>query len=150
MPIWVTPRTLDELNELEQRTAAGRCGIRFTAIGPDWLEATAPHDRRTAAPDGALHPGVLAILAETVGSIAANLCIDTATHACLGQALDVNHPGPVTAGPVRARARPVALDERAHVWDVDMHDATGARVANARLTMAIVRARRRIKVDPAR
>ena len=55
MSIWVTPRTLAELNEFEQRTAAGGCGIRFTALGDDWLEATVPLDRRTAAADGGLH-----------------------------------------------------------------------------------------------
>ena len=144
MAIWITPRTLDELNAFERWTAAGGCGIRFTAIGDDWLEATVPLDPRTAAADGTLHAGSLAIVAETVGSIAANLCIDIATHACLGQALDVDHPEPVSAGPVRARATVIALGERTHVWNVDMRDAAGRRVAVARLTMAIVRARPRI------
>lgn len=150
MSIWVTPRTLDELNELEQQTAAGGCGICFTALGDDWLEATVPLDHRTAAADGSLHPGALAIVAETVGSIAANLCVDTATRACLGQALDVNHPDAVTAGPIRARATAIALGEHSHVWNIDMADARGARVAVARLTMAIVRARPTVKVTAAR
>ena len=147
MSIWVTARTLDDLNALEQRTAAGGCGIRFTGLGVDWLEATLPLDGRTAAADGSLHAGALAIIAETVGSIAANLCVDTSTHTCLGQALDVNHPEPVTAGPVRVRATPIALNELTHVWNIDMRDAAGRRVAVARLTMAIVRARARIKID---
>lgn len=150
MSIWVTPRTLEELNAFEAQTAAGGCGIRFSGIGEDWLEATVPIDRRTAAADGSLHPGALAIVAETVGSIAANLCVDTTTKACLGQALDVNHPEPVTAGPVRARASAVALGEHTHVWNIDMIDSNGARVAVARLTMAIVRARPRVSASPAR
>ena len=147
MSIWVTPRTLDELNAFEQHTAAGGCGIRFSALGEDWLEATVPLDGRTAAADGSLHAGSLAIIAETVGSIAANLCIDAATHACLGQALDVNHPEPISAGPVRARATPLALGEHTHVWNIEMWDATQTRMAVARLTLAIVRARPRFKVD---
>ena len=150
MSIWVTPRTLDELNEREGRAAAGRCGVRFTAIGADWLEATVPLDHRTAAPDGSLHAGALAIIAETVGGIAANLCIDTSTHAGVGQSLEVNHPVLVIAGPVRARANALALGTRAHVWNIDMRDSRDRLVANARLTMAIVRARARLSLDGAR
>ena len=147
MSIWVTPRTLDELNERERLTAAGRCGVRFTAIGADWLEATVPLDPRTAGPNGSLHAGALAIIAETVGGIAANLCLDTSTHAGVGQVLEVDHPGPVTAGPIRARASALALGERTHVWTIDMRDAAGTWVANARITMAIVRARPRLHLD---
>ena len=150
MSIWVTPLTLDELNERERLTAAGRCGIRFTAIGADWLEATAPLDPRTAAPDGSLHVGALAILAETVGSIATNLCLDALMHAAVGQVLDVTHPRPVIAGPVRARASALALGESAHVWAIDMWDSTDTWVGNARLTMAIIRARPRLRLDGGR
>ena len=150
MSIWVTPLTLDELNERERLTAAGRCGIRFTAIGADWLEATAPLDPRTAAPDGSLHVGALAILAETVGSIATNLCLDPSVHSAVGQVLDVTHPWPVIAGPVRARAHPLALDASSHVWSIDMRDSTDSWVSNARLTMALIRARPRLRLDGGR
>jgi len=144
--IWFTPRTLDELNEREQQTAAGRCGVRFTAMGANWLEATVPLNHCTAAPDGGLHAGALAIIAETVGGIAANLCLDTASQAGVGQVLEVNHPGPVVAGPIRARATALALGEGAHLWTIDMHDSSGTWVANARLTVAIVRSRPRLRL----
>ena len=92
----------------------------------------------------------LAIVAETVGGIAANLCIDTARHAGVGQKLDVSYPERAIAGSVRARSRALVLDGLAHLWSIDTNDATGTWVANARLTVAIVRARPLLKLDGAK
>lgn len=74
--IWKYQPDLDALNQTRQHTAVEHLGIRFTAIGDDWLEAVMPVDHRTKQPAGILHGGATALLAETIGSVASVLIID--------------------------------------------------------------------------
>ncbi|HYM24502.1 MAG TPA: hotdog fold thioesterase, partial [Vicinamibacterales bacterium] len=83
MSSWVTPRTIAELTAASRNTASAAVGIQFTAIGDDWIEATLPLDERTQRDAGVVDPGALAILAETLGSIAATMCIDATRQMCL-------------------------------------------------------------------
>ncbi len=135
---WTRSVTLEELQALNRQTADEHCGIRFTAIGEDWLEATEPLDTRTRAPNGELHNGALALLAESIGSVAANLCIDASRQHCVGQILHLSLPVSVTAGPIRARAVAVAVLKQSHVWRIEMRDAAGTTVGAAQLTMAVL------------
>jgi len=137
MSPWTRKFNLEDLDAIGEGTASQYFGIRYTAIGEDWIAATIPLDARTRNADGALHPGALGILAETIGSVAASLCI--ASHRiCVGQILHINHPTPVTRGPVHATASLVTILDDSHVWNVEMKDSTGAVVGAARLAMAIL------------
>ncbi len=70
--------SLEQLNTLSRNTAIASLGIVFSAAGDDWLQATMPVDERTRQPYGILHGGASVVLAETLGSSAGNLCVDTA------------------------------------------------------------------------
>src|SRR6202011_3149725 len=87
---WNKTIAVEDLQSLSRQTAAEHCGIEFTQIGDGWVEATIPLDARTRDIQGTLHPGALGILAETIGSIAASLCIDNLRRICVGQILHVN------------------------------------------------------------
>ena len=67
---------LNEVNQWSKDTASEALGIVFTASGKNWLEASMPVDQRTRQPAGILHGGASVLLAETLGSVAGNLCID--------------------------------------------------------------------------
>jgi 1,4-dihydroxy-2-naphthoyl-CoA hydrolase len=136
--LWNHSISLAELDAIGAGTTSENSGIHYTAIGDDWIEASMALDTRTRDPDGAMHPGALGILAETIGSVAASLCIDTSRQICVGQILHINHPIIVTAGPVRARATAIAILSQSHIWDVDIKNPSGAIVCAARLTMAIL------------
>jgi 1,4-dihydroxy-2-naphthoyl-CoA hydrolase len=138
MPLWTRPITLEDLDAIGVNSASQNFGIRYTAFGEDWIEATIPLDERTRSANGALHPGALGILAETIGSVAAGLCIDTSRHIGLGQILHINHPVSISSGPILARASPVSILPHSHVWNVEMKDPNGATVAVARLTVVIL------------
>ena len=69
--------SLEQLNTLSRNTAIASLGIVFSAAGDDWLQATMPVDERTRQPYGILHGGASVVLAETLGSSAGNLCVDT-------------------------------------------------------------------------
>ena len=76
--------SLEQLNTLSRNTAIESLGILFSAAGDDWLQATMPVDERTRQPYGILHGGASVVLAETLGSSAGNLCVDTAKQICVG------------------------------------------------------------------
>jgi 1,4-dihydroxy-2-naphthoyl-CoA hydrolase len=130
--------TLRDLDAIGKNSASENFGIRYTSFGDDWIEATIPLDERTRNANGALHAGALGILAETMGSAVASLCIDTSRQICLGQILNINHPVSITSGPILARASPVSILPETHVWNVEMKDPNGATVSVARLTMVVL------------
>ncbi|MBM0106055.1 PaaI family thioesterase [Steroidobacter sp. S1-65] len=140
MTLWNRPYTTAELDELQGSSAAGQLGMSFTAIGPDWVEAKLPLHAKTIDEHGNMHGGALSILAETIGSTAATMAIDTSVNRVVGQTLNVYHTHRSSAGPMIARCHNVSINERTHVWRIDIHDADHRLVSFALLTMAVIEA----------
>jgi 1,4-dihydroxy-2-naphthoyl-CoA hydrolase len=138
MSIWKTVVTLEQLQERARNTLSEHLGIRYTEIGPDYLRATMPVDARTHQPAGILHGGASVALAESVGSVGANLCLDMNMQVCVGQEINANHLRPVRSGLVTATARPYHIGSRSQVWHVEIADEQGKLVCVSRLTMAIL------------
>src|SRR5689334_19268484 len=91
MGIFKTNTTLADLNALAHNTIAEQLGIQFTVVGEDRLEATMPVDNRTRQPMGLLHGGASVTLAETLGSVAAMLCVDPKSQYPVGLEINANH-----------------------------------------------------------
>ena len=127
-----------ELTARGNKCMPGYLGIRFTEVGPDFLRATMPVNERTHQPSGLLHGGASVTLAETIGSIAAMLCVDGDQYMCVGQEINANHLRGMCAGTVTATARPFHLGSRSHVWHIEIRDESDRLVCVSRLTMAIV------------
>lgn len=142
MSIWRTTATPEELNERGSRTMPGYLGIRVTEIGPDFLRASMPVNEHTHQPFGVLHGGASVALAETVGSLAAMLCVDP-NYMVLGQDINANHLRSISSGLVIATARPFHLGRSSHVWHIEIRDEQERLVCVSRLTMAVVERRAR-------
>jgi 1,4-dihydroxy-2-naphthoyl-CoA hydrolase len=97
-----------------------------------------PVDARTVQPHGRLHGGASVALAETVGSLAANLTLDPAKQIAVGLDINANHIRPVKQGLVIATARPEALGRTTQVWSIRIVDEQDRLVCISRLTMAII------------
>jgi 1,4-dihydroxy-2-naphthoyl-CoA hydrolase len=138
MSIWRTQTSVEQLRKYSRETLADTIDIRVTEIGPDFLRATMPVTPRTHQPMGVLHGGASVALAETVGSIAATLCVDQEKYVCLGQEINANHLRPVSSGIVTATARPFHIGKRSHVWHIEIRDEQDRLVCVSRLTMAVV------------
>ena len=138
MSIWRTRTSIEQLQVHSRNTLADTIGIRVTEIGPDYVRATMPVSPRTHQPMGVLHGGASVALAETVGSLAANLCVDQALYVCLGQEINANHLRPVSSGIVTATARPYHIGKRSHVWGIEIRDEREKLVCVSRLTLAVV------------
>jgi 1,4-dihydroxy-2-naphthoyl-CoA hydrolase len=138
MSIWRTQASAEQLQEHSRNTLAETIGIRVTEVGPDFLRATMPVNPKTHQPMGVLHGGASVALAETVGSLAATMCIDRALYVCLGQEINANHLRPISSGTVTATARPYHIGKRSHVWSIEIRDEQEKLVCISRLTIAVV------------
>jgi 1,4-dihydroxy-2-naphthoyl-CoA hydrolase len=128
--------SLEDLYRHSQNTA--NSAVQFTAICDDWLEGAIALDDRTRDQDSSFHPGAFSILAETLGSVACSLSIDTSRFVCVGQSIDLHHPDLVAGGPVRGRASCVSSSDGNQVWNIEIRDSRDAVVCIATLTMAII------------
>jgi 1,4-dihydroxy-2-naphthoyl-CoA hydrolase len=113
-------------------------GIEVVEIGDDFLKARMPVDHRTVQPQGRLHGGASCVLAETVGSIAANLVIDSSQFLAVGLEINANHIRPVKDGYVYGTTRPDALGRTTQVWTIRITDEEDRLVCISRLTMAVI------------
>ena len=139
MNIWRSPQTLEELNGAGEGTMIRHLGIVFSEIGDDFIRATMPVDGRTRQPYGLLHGGASVVLAETLGSTGAVMCVDRAGFLCVGQEINANHVRSARSGLVTGTARPVHLGGRSHVWAIEIVDEGQNLVCVSRLTIAIVK-----------
>jgi 1,4-dihydroxy-2-naphthoyl-CoA hydrolase len=138
-PIWHSLNiSLDQLNEWADNTMSTYLGMEFTEIGPDYLRMMMPVDHRTVQPYGLLHGGASAALAETVGSMASGLVIDSQKQICVGLEINANHIKGVREGYIHAIARPLHLGSTTHVWDIRITDDQHKLVCISRLTVAIL------------
>lgn len=138
MPIWTVPATPQQLNERGQGTMLSHLGIEFLEINEDSLKARMPVDKRTIQPAGILHGGASATLAESLGSVAASLCIDRAKKVCVGMEINANHIRPVSSGWVTGVATPVHVGKTTQIWQIRIEDEAGKLVCISRLTLAIL------------
>lgn len=134
--------SLEELNASSEATLVSHLGIRITAQGEDWLRGTMPVDARTRQPFGLLHGGASVALAETLGSIAGNLCLDPQVSMAVGLEISANHIRAVTEGQVTGTARALHVGRNTQVWDIRIEDEAGRLTCVSRLTLAVVPRRR--------
>ncbi len=124
-----------------KNTLGEHLGMQFTEIGDNFLKATMPVDKRTQQPYGLLHGGASVALAETIGSVASALVINTDKWICVGLDINANHVRGVKEGLVTGIATPVHLGASTHVWDIKIYDDKEKLVCISRLTVAILKKR---------
>ncbi|WP_461538541.1 hotdog fold thioesterase [Spongorhabdus nitratireducens] len=121
-----------------KNTLCDHLGMKITEIGDDYLTGTMPVDKRTHQPMGLLHGGASVALAETLGSMAANMAVEPGAY-CVGQEINANHIRSVTNGLVTGIAKAVHLGRSSQIWEIRITDERGKLVCISRLTMAVIR-----------
>ncbi|GAA1890231.1 hotdog fold thioesterase [Streptantibioticus ferralitis] len=129
------PMQVDRSFESEQLTR--RLGIEIITCEKGLVVGTMPISGNRQ-PVGILHGGANAVLAETLGSVAAFLYASPGGNA-VGIDLSCTHHRWVSSGTVTGVCRP--LDERQSVasYEIVVTDDSGNRTCTARLTCAIRR-----------
>lgn len=136
--IWFKEFTPAMLNDRPKNHIGALLGIEFTEVGEDYICATMPVDERTHQPAGILHGGASVVLAETLGSIAAYMCIDPAKHIAVGLEVNANHLRPVSSGLVKGICKPLHIGGKTQVWEIKMYNDKGKMNCISRLTVAIL------------
>ncbi|PKO62303.1 MAG: esterase [Betaproteobacteria bacterium HGW-Betaproteobacteria-18] len=137
MRLWQQPISVAELTRISLDTAASHLGIEFLEVGDDFITARVPVDARTRQPFGLLHGGVSVVLAETLGSVAANYACP-AGHQAVGLDINANHLRGAKSGWVTGTTRPVHIGRSTQVWQIDMVNDAGEATCVSRITMAIL------------
>ena len=139
MAIWHSERPdVLEVMRRDDGTMIEHLGFEMVGIGDDWLKARMPVDHRTVQPQGRLHGGASCVLAETVGSVAANLVIDSDKFLAVGLDINANHIRPAKSGFVYGTATPESLGRTTQVWTIRISDENDRLVCVSRLTMAVI------------
>lgn len=138
MSIWFKPYTVIDIQGLLKNNMAESLGIEITEITPDSVKGKMPVDHRTKQSMNILHGGASAALAETLGSIASNLMVDTTKYSCVGLDINANHLRPVHSGFVFAEAKPIHIGKKTQVWSIEIKNEQGKLVCISRLTMAVI------------
>jgi len=131
--IWFKPLSIEDLKDSAVNMDKN-LGIEFTEIGDDYIVAKMPVIEKTKQPYGILHGGASCVLAESLGSTAAALSMDSEKKYPVGIEINANHLSSPTEGFVYAKAMPVHIGGSTSVWNIDITDDAGKRVCYSRFT----------------
>lgn len=137
MSIWKKNTNLKRINASSANTLTGHLGILYTELGEDYLTGTMPVDSRTVQPFGMLHGGASVVLAETLGSLAGNLCVAD-DKVCVGLEVNANHVRAVKSGIVTGTAKALHLGATTQIWSIEIKNARDKLVCTSRLTLAVI------------
>ncbi len=136
--IWHTEPNLSDINSLNKNTLGETLGIEFTEIGSNYLVATMPVDERTKQPFGLLHGGANVALAETLGSVASLLAVNSEVFIGVGVEINANHIKAVLGGKVRGVCSPLNVSGKNHVWDIKIYNEANELTCVSRFTCTII------------
>jgi 1,4-dihydroxy-2-naphthoyl-CoA hydrolase len=130
--------TLEKINAWRKNTMVEHLGIELTEVGQGYLCGKMPVDHRTHQPMGLLHGGASVALAETLGSIGAQLAVDQSKYACVGLEINANHLKGVRSGFVYGKATALHLGRTTQVWEIRITNEAEELVCISRITMAVI------------
>ncbi len=134
--IWKKDISLDILNASSKNTLMEHLNIVYTEITGSTISATMPVSSITHHPFGMLHGGASVVLAESLGSIAANFAVDDERY-CVGLDINANHVRAMRKGTVTGTANPLHLGISTQVWQINLVDEQDRLICTSRLTIAV-------------
>ncbi|WP_028865790.1 hotdog fold thioesterase [Psychromonas aquimarina] len=137
MTVWKKNTDLARINATSENTIISLLGIEYTQIGDDFIQATMPVDARTHQPHGLLHGGASVVLAETLGSVAANLAVPQ-ERVCVGLEVNANHIRSMKKGLVTGTATAVHIGYSTQIWQIEIKNERQQLVCTSRLTVAVI------------
>jgi uncharacterized protein (TIGR00369 family) len=131
-----SPTTVAEWRAAAAGTLFERMEIEVDHVAADLVSGHMPVAGNTQ-PAGLLHGGASVVLAESLGSIAAQLHAGPGRDA-VGIEVNATHHRGVRAGVVHGEARALHLGRTTAVYEIVVTDDDGRRVCTARLTCMIL------------
>lgn len=131
-------KALIEVNQFSKNTLMETLGIEYTEIGEDYLIATMPVNSKVHQPMGILHGGATIALAESVGSAASFLFIDSEKYIVKGIEISANHLKSKKNGVVTAKATNIHRGKTTHLWQIAVTDEEGTLISMCKITNIIL------------
>ena len=129
---------LEKINLRTKNTLMKTLGIEYVDIGEDYLTAKMLVTPKVHQPYGQLHGGATAALAESVGSAASNLFIDTKKQLINGIELTINHIKSKREGEVFATAKNIHKGRSTHLWEVRIVDENDQLISICKMTNIVL------------
>lgn len=136
--IWFRTYTLEDVNNIFDKYMTKLLDVKAVEIHDNGIVATMPITDNVRQPFGILHGGASVVLAESIGSVASNLMIDTDRYAGVGLDINANHVRSASQGLLKAVCTPLHIGKTTHVWDIKMYDDKANLICVSRLTVAII------------
>ncbi len=136
--IWNKEYSLEEVNSILDNYMTKLLEIKAVEIKDNALICTMPITDNVRQPFGLLHGGASVVLAESVGSIASNMIIDSSKYAGVGLEVNANHLKSGINGLLTATCTILHIGGKTHVWDIKIHDDKDNLLCVSRLTVAII------------
>ncbi|MEA9983701.1 MULTISPECIES: PaaI family thioesterase [Subtercola] len=111
---------------------AEKMGIEFLELSPERSVATMPVEGNTQ-PFGVVHGGAYVVLAESLGSFAANIFAGEGRLA-MGIEINASHTGSASAGVVTGVCTAIKLGRNLTVHEIVVSDEAGRRLSTVRIT----------------
>lgn len=131
-------KILKKLNSYNKNTLMETLEIEFIDVGDDFLVGKMPVNSRVHQPYGILHGGATIALAETVGSTASVLFIDTSKKITKGLELSANHLKSIKEGFVFGTARAIHRGRTTHLWEIRITDEEDNLISICKLTNIVL------------
>lgn len=125
---------LEQANKISKDTLLETLGIEMIDFGEDFVVARMPVTPRVHQPDGLLHGGATAALAESVGSFAAHVFVDTDNFFVRGTEITANHLKSVKDGYVYAKASFLHKGRTTQLLDIRITDEADRLISICRLS----------------
>ncbi len=125
---------LEKANAACKNTLMETLQIEVVDYGDDFLVARMPVNSRVHQPDGVLHGGATAALAESVGSFASHIFIDTEMFFVRGTEITANHIKSIKEGFVYAKATFIHKGRTTQLLDIRITDEANNLISVCKLS----------------
>ena len=132
---------LKKINSINKNSLEETLEIEFIDIGNDFLIAKMPVTSKVLQPDGVLHGGATAALAESVGSAASYFSIDRDKQIVRGIDISCNHLKSVSEGFVYAKATPIHKGRTTQIWEIKVTNENDNLISHCKLSTMILNKR---------
>jgi uncharacterized protein (TIGR00369 family) len=131
-------KILHYCNKVSKNTLMQTLNIEYIDAGPDYLVATMPVNSSVHQPMGLLHGGATVALAESVGSAASMLFVNSDVSEVRGIEIAANHLKAKRDGIVTATARIVHKGRSIHLWEIRVVDENDHLISLCKLTNMVL------------
>ncbi len=127
-------QVLEIANKASKNTLMETLEIEVVDYGDDFLVSRMPVTPRVHQPDGVLHGGATAALAESVGSFASHIFLDAEKNMIRGLEITANHLKSVKSGFIYAKAMFIHKGRTTQLLDIRVTDEDNNLISVCRLS----------------